>query len=103
MRHPWSGPSSRARRPIRGDQVVATTILDILSERHASSTDERDKGDEFERLMAAYLQTDVSWGRTGSAEFGCGATGQGGCGGLTRRDRLVGFPGHDRLGVALID
>ena len=103
MRHPWSGPSSRARRPIRGDQVVATTILDILSERHASSTDERDKGDEFERLMAAYLQTDVSWGRTGSAEFGCGATGQGGCGGLTRRDRLVGFTGHDLLEGLLID
>jgi len=58
MRHPWSGPSSRARRPIRGDQVVATTILDILSERHASSTDERDKGDEFERVgcVNAFMQ-----------------------------------------------
>jgi predicted helicase len=24
-------------------------------------TDERDKGDKFERLMAAYLRTDVTW------------------------------------------
>ena len=35
-----------------------TTIFDILSELRASSTDERDKGDKFERLMVAYLRTD---------------------------------------------
>ena len=40
---------------------MATTIHEILDELHTSSTDERDKGDKFERLMAAYLQTDVSW------------------------------------------
>lgn len=34
------------------------TITDILDELRASSTDERDKGDKFERLMAAYLRTD---------------------------------------------
>jgi len=35
-----------------------TTILDILAELRAEATDERDKGDRFERLMAAYLRTD---------------------------------------------
>jgi predicted helicase len=40
---------------------VATSIHDILDELYASSTDERDKGDKFERLMAAYLRTDVTW------------------------------------------
>jgi hypothetical protein len=39
---------------------VATTIHDILDELD-DSTDERDTGDKFERLMAAYLRTDVSW------------------------------------------
>jgi predicted helicase len=38
-----------------------TTIRDILSELDASATDERDKGDKFERLMTAYLRTDASW------------------------------------------
>lgn len=40
---------------------MPTTIHDILTELYVSSTDERDKGDRFERLMAAYLRTDVSW------------------------------------------
>jgi predicted helicase len=40
---------------------VSTTIRDVLSELDASATDERDKGDKFERLMAAYLRTDASW------------------------------------------
>ncbi len=40
---------------------VLTTIRDVLSDLKASSTDERDKGDKFERLMAAYLRTDVTW------------------------------------------
>lgn len=40
---------------------MLTTIRDILSELDASSTDERDKRDKFERLMAAYLRTDVTW------------------------------------------
>lgn len=39
----------------------AASIRDILDELAASSTDERDKGDKFERLMAAYLRTDVTW------------------------------------------
>ncbi len=38
-----------------------TTIHDILKELFDASTDERDKGDRFERLMAAYLRTDVTW------------------------------------------
>ncbi len=40
---------------------MATSIHDILHELYVSSTDERDKGDKFERLIAAYLRTDVSW------------------------------------------
>jgi len=35
-----------------------TTVLDILAELRAAATDERDKGERFERLMAAYLRTD---------------------------------------------
>ncbi|MBE3010885.1 DEAD/DEAH box helicase [Microbispora sp. NEAU-D428] len=37
------------------------TIHDILRELYVSATDERDKGEKFERLIAAYLRTDVSW------------------------------------------
>ncbi|MGH3692582.1 MAG: DEAD/DEAH box helicase [Pseudonocardiaceae bacterium] len=40
---------------------MVTSVHDILDELYASSTDERDKGDKFERLMAAYLRTDVTW------------------------------------------
>lgn len=40
---------------------MPTSIRDILHELSASSTDARDKGDKFERLMAAYLRTDVMW------------------------------------------
>jgi len=40
----------------RGKSV--TTILDILADLRAAATDERDKGDRFERLMGAYLRTD---------------------------------------------
>ena len=40
---------------------MPTTIRDVLSELDASSTDERDKGDKFERLMAAYLRADATW------------------------------------------
>jgi predicted helicase len=35
-----------------------TTIFDILAELREASTDEKDKGDKFEHLMAAYLRTD---------------------------------------------
>jgi predicted helicase len=38
--------------------VPLTSIHEILAELRSSSTDERDKGDKFERLMAAYLRTD---------------------------------------------
>jgi predicted helicase len=40
-----------------------TTIFDVLDELRATSTDERDKGDRFERLMAAYLRTDPLYER----------------------------------------
>jgi predicted helicase len=40
---------------------VVTSVHDILEELYVSSTDERDKGDKFERLMAAFLRTDVTW------------------------------------------
>jgi predicted helicase len=41
--------------------VSEMTIHDILDELFDSATDERDKGDKFERLMASYLRTDVVW------------------------------------------
>jgi len=40
---------------------LTTTIHDILHELFDSSTSERDKGDKFERLIAAYLRTDATW------------------------------------------
>ena len=50
----------RGRTPGRNYQV-STTIHDILDELYTASTSERDKGERFERLMAAYLRTDVTW------------------------------------------
>ena len=35
-----------------------TTIHAILDDLARTATDARDKGDKFERLMAAYLRTD---------------------------------------------
>ncbi|MBA4248552.1 MAG: damage-inducible protein [Microbacterium sp.] len=40
---------------------MATSIHDILSEFRAVSFDERDKGDRFERLMQAYLNTEPQY------------------------------------------
>lgn len=40
---------------------MSTTIHDILGELYTASSDERDKGDRFERLMASYLRTDLTW------------------------------------------
>ncbi|GAA1625265.1 DEAD/DEAH box helicase [Catellatospora bangladeshensis] len=40
---------------------MATSIHDILHELQVTSTDERDKGDKFERLIAAYLRMDTAW------------------------------------------
>jgi predicted helicase len=40
---------------------LPATIHDILDELFDASTDERDKGDRFERLVASYLRTDVTW------------------------------------------
>ena len=37
---------------------MPTTINDILNDLRVSSSNERDKGDKFERLMVAYLRTD---------------------------------------------
>jgi predicted helicase len=37
---------------------VTATIYEVLDDLRRSSTDEREKGDRFERLMAAYLRTD---------------------------------------------
>ena len=36
-------------------------IRGVLEDLFASATDERDKGAKFERLMQAYLQTDLQW------------------------------------------
>jgi len=34
------------------------TILEIMADLRAAATDQRGKGDRFERLMASYLRTD---------------------------------------------
>lgn len=38
--------------------ALVTTIDEVLADLWAVATDERDKGDRFERLMVAYLKTD---------------------------------------------
>ncbi|MFI9556119.1 DEAD/DEAH box helicase [Nonomuraea endophytica] len=45
---------------------MGTSIQEVLEELDVSSTSGRDKGDKFERLIAAYLRTDTSW----SSRFG---------------------------------
>ncbi|PKW14287.1 DEAD/DEAH box helicase [Saccharopolyspora spinosa] len=40
---------------------MPTTITDLLDDLRATSLDERDKGDKFERLIAAYMRTDPEW------------------------------------------
>ncbi|WP_239513995.1 type ISP restriction/modification enzyme [Streptosporangium sp. 'caverna'] len=40
---------------------MATSIQEVLEELHTSSTSGWDKGNKFERLIAAYLRTDSSW------------------------------------------
>ncbi|WP_326825831.1 DEAD/DEAH box helicase [Streptosporangium sp. NBC_01756] len=45
---------------------MATNIQEVLEELNISSTSGWDKGDKFERLIAAYLRTDPSW----SSRFG---------------------------------
>jgi predicted helicase len=47
------------------DREVTATIHEVLGELRATSLDERDKGDKFERLVMAYLRTDPEW----SAKF----------------------------------
>ncbi len=46
---------------MRQDQGVTASINDVLNELRASALDERDKGDKFERLVQAYLKTDLEW------------------------------------------
>jgi predicted helicase len=41
--------------------ALLITIHDVLERLRAASTDERDKGDRFERLMQAYLRTVDPW------------------------------------------
>ena len=40
---------------------MTASINDVLDELRAWSLDERDKGDKFERLVQAYLKTDLEW------------------------------------------
>jgi len=40
---------------------LPSTIHDLLAELFAASTDEKDKGDKFERLMLAFLKTDLTY------------------------------------------
>jgi predicted helicase len=38
-----------------------STLEDILDQLYFSATDERDKGDKFERLMVQFFKTDLQW------------------------------------------
>lgn len=38
-----------------------TTLETILDQLYYSATDERDKGDKFERLMLQFFKTDLLW------------------------------------------
>ena len=38
-----------------------STLEDILDQLYFSATDERDKGDKFERLMLQFFKTDLFW------------------------------------------
>ena len=38
-----------------------TTLEGILDQLYFSATDERDKGDKFERLMLQFFKTDLQW------------------------------------------
>jgi len=40
---------------------MGVTIYELLGGLRAASLDERDKGDKFERLIKAYLETDPQW------------------------------------------
>ena len=38
-----------------------STLEDVLDQLYYSATDERDKGDKFERLMLQFFKTDLFW------------------------------------------
>jgi len=46
---------------ITGEALSTTSIHDILAELRSEAYDEHDKGDRFERLMQAYLQTEPQY------------------------------------------
>jgi predicted helicase len=50
----WPGSACLVTRVSR-----VTSVEDILDKLYYSATDERDKGDKFERMMLQYLKTDV--------------------------------------------
>jgi predicted helicase len=41
--------------------AAVSTLEDILDQLYFSATDERDKGDKFERLMLQFFKTDLQW------------------------------------------
>lgn len=53
-------PGARLRRPLRREPTFKS-IHDVLAQLRAVAFDERDKGDRFERLMKAYLQTEPQY------------------------------------------
>jgi predicted helicase len=44
-----------------GHDAAVSTLEDILDQLYFSATDERDKGDKFERLMLQFFKTDLQW------------------------------------------
>ena len=47
--------------PLCGKMASMSTLEDILAQLYFSATDERDKGDKFERLMVQFFKTDLQW------------------------------------------
>lgn len=41
--------------------AMSMTIHEVLGDLRGAALDERDKGDKFERLIAAYLRNDPEW------------------------------------------
>ena len=49
---------------------MITSIYEVLDSLRASALDKRDKGDKFERLIKAFLETDPEWSqRFSEVEF----------------------------------
>src|SRR5665647_1472603 len=53
---PWADPAAVPR-----EDACMSTLEDVLDQLYYSATDERSKGDSFERLMLQFFKTDLFW------------------------------------------